>query len=253
MERWTGRVALVTGANSGIGAAVTRLFVENGMKVAGVDLDITNIQTMASELTANSIYPVKADVTREDDVINAVKWTRDNLGGADVLVNCAGIFHQCALTEFHVERTRKMFEVNVFGLCMFTREVVNDIRDRGIDDGHIFNICSIAGQMMMSKSDFTMYCASKHAVRVFSEGLRQELRNLGTKIRVTNMSPGIVHSNLYSTPDSGIGPEAASVMFTRNPTLQPQDVAKAILYALSAPPDVQVHELTIRPTGELVF
>ncbi|KAF4529978.1 hypothetical protein B566_EDAN015747, partial [Ephemera danica] len=176
MERWVGRVALVTGASAGIGNAITRALVEKGMRV--VATLVTELQHCKGE-----IYVLQCDVTEEADVVRVVKWTRENLGGTDVLVNNAGIYFRDKLTSIDTGRMKKLFNVNVFGLCLFTREVVKDMRERGVDDGHIFHLNSDSGQSISSNTEGLLYGSTKHAVTVLTEGLRRELRDLKTKIK----------------------------------------------------------------------
>ncbi|KAF4517791.1 hypothetical protein B566_EDAN002996 [Ephemera danica] len=173
MERWTNRVAIITGAGSGIGAAVARFLAENaGMRLAIVDLELSSVQKLAGELNACKqsvkVHALQCDVSKEEDVLRVVKWTRDNLGGADVIVNAAGVYFLLPLA-----------------VCLFNREVIKDMRDRKVDDGHLFNICSLSGQYIMEVEGLYPYAASKHSIRVLTEGMRRELRDLGTKIRIT--------------------------------------------------------------------
>ncbi|KAF4531860.1 hypothetical protein B566_EDAN000888 [Ephemera danica] len=192
-----------------------------------------------------AIHPIQCDVAKEEDVVRVIKWTRENLGGADVLINSAGIAPLCSLIDVEAEKIRKIMDVNVVGTCLFNREVVKDMRDRNVNDGHLFNICSTSGQSIIDHPDIAIYAGSKHTIRVMSEYLRRELRDLGTKIRITNISPGTVDTNI-----SGLTAEEMETLKKDIPMLNPEDVAQAILYALGTPPHVQVHEISIKPIGE---
>ncbi|KAF4522424.1 hypothetical protein B566_EDAN012324 [Ephemera danica] len=165
MERWVGRVAIVTGASAGIGADIARLLAENGMRVVGVARRVHRVQELAEEMKGckGEIHAVHGDVTKEEDVLRVVKWTRDTLGGADVLVNNAGIFFHLPLTDFDTTKMRNLMDLNVFGLCLFTREVVKDMRERGVDDGHIFHISSVAGTRITDWTGVYPYTASKYS------------------------------------------------------------------------------------------
>ncbi|KAF4531859.1 hypothetical protein B566_EDAN000887 [Ephemera danica] len=195
------------------------------------------------------VHAVQCDVTKEEDVLRVIQWTRDNLGGVDVLVNNAGIGYRSPLTGIDTEQMRHTIDVNVFGLCVFTREVVKDMRDRGVNDGHIFHISSVSGQRIMDIPGSYLYGSTKHAVRVLTEGLRRELRDLKTQIRVTGISPGLVRTEIAEA--AGMSKEQAEKYYEAKPHLQSKDVAEALLYALATPPHVQVHELTILPIGQL--
>nr|CAD7616738.1 unnamed protein product [Timema genevievae] len=120
------------------------------------------------------------------------------------------------------------------------------MKERGVDDGHIIHINSVLGHSLPGGRNVSMYHASKHAVTVLTEGLRRELVQLGSKIKVTSVSPGVVVTefmNLY-------GEEIKNRLYTENPTLQSKDIADAVVYTLGTPPHVQIHEITIKPVGE---
>ncbi|XP_065349667.1 dehydrogenase/reductase SDR family member 11-like [Cloeon dipterum] len=253
MERWSNRVAIVTGASSGIGALVAKLLVENGLKVVGVARRVERVKQLASELKGakGELHPVQGDVSVEEDVKRVVQWTRENLGGADILVNNAGVNRYGKLSEQSSDDVKKIFDTNVIALTVFTREVVQDMKSRGISDGHIFNINSICGHYVSEYPTGYIYTASKHAVTVLTEGLRRELRDMQTKIRVTSISPGLVKTEISVA--SGLSEEVAAKKYEENPCLLPEDIAQALLYALQAPPHVQVHEIIIRATGEFIL
>ncbi|CAB3376391.1 Hypothetical predicted protein [Cloeon dipterum] len=252
MDRWTGRVAIVTGSSAGIGAAIARLLVENSLRVVGVARRDERVQELAEELkkegAKGELFAIKGDVTNEEDIKRVVKWTRENLGGADVLINNAGVAPDCPLTKFSSKNFRQLYDTNVVGLALFTREVIQDMRSRGIDDGHIFNINSICGHSIIEMPEVGAYSGTKYAITALTEGLRRELRDLKTKIRVTSISPGIVRTEIAEA--AGVPKKISDSRFDENPCLEAKDVADAVLYALSAPPHVQVHELIIRPVGE---
>ncbi|CAG2061588.1 unnamed protein product [Timema podura] len=140
-------------------------------------------------------------------------------------------------------------DVNVIGLSICTREAVKLMREKGVDDGHIININSVAGHYIPNALNIHIYSASKHAVTVLTEGLRRELVALNSHIRVTSVSPGIVDTHIYES-DPVNGKARKEYIFKNNPFLKPKDIADAVLYALGTPPNVQVHEITIRPVGE---
>ncbi|XP_059485512.1 farnesol dehydrogenase-like [Neocloeon triangulifer] len=252
MNRWAGRTAIVTGASSGIGAAIAKLLTQHGLNVVGVARREDRVQELAEELkkegTKGKLHTIKGDVSKEEDIKNVVKWTRENLGGADVLVNNAGVAPTAVLHRFRTENIRKIYETNVIGLAVFTREVVQDMRARGVDDGHVIHINSISGHSIIQMRGIYPYSGSKHAVTVLTEGLRRELVELKSKIRVTSISPGLVRTGIMVA--TGAPPDVAEQMYNSVPCLEAKDVADALIYALSTPPHVQVHEIIIHPTGE---
>ncbi|XP_059489542.1 farnesol dehydrogenase-like [Neocloeon triangulifer] len=253
MDRWCGRVAIVTGASAGIGAAIALALARSGMKVVAVARRLDRLQNISNELQANKskgeLHPIQGDITSDEDIKRVVRWTREILGGADVLVNNAGVNRYGILTEQSTENIKMILDTNLVGLLSFTREVVQDMKSRGVDDGHIFNINSLAGHYIPEYSVGYIYVASKHAVTVVTEGFRREFRDMGTKIRITSISPGLVRTEMSVA--SGLSEDAANQKYSENPCMDPEDIADAVIYALGTKPHVQVHEITIRATAEV--
>ncbi|XP_069683499.1 farnesol dehydrogenase-like [Periplaneta americana] len=248
MERWSGRVAVVTGASAGIGAAIAQELVKKGLKVVGLARRVERVQEMATTLKSapGKLYPIKCDVTKEEEVKKAFKWVKDNLEGTDILVNNAGVASVNTLSGGPVENWRKIYDLNVLALSMCTKEALQSMKEKGVDDGHIIHINSITGHKMIDP--VAMYSSSKHAVTALTEGLRRELVNQKSKIRVTSVSPGAVTTEIGEA--SGITPEMME-KFKDMPFLASEDVADAVLYVLGVPPHVQIHELMIKPVGEV--
>ncbi|XP_063242698.1 farnesol dehydrogenase-like isoform X2 [Bacillus rossius redtenbacheri] len=248
MERWAGRVAVVTGASSGIGEAIAVQLVKKGMVVVGVARRLEVLQKLSETLQSEpgKLYPLTADLTSEEDILSAFKWIESNLGRVDVMVNNAGIALKAGLVDGRTSYWRLILDTNVLALSICTREAVRVMRQRGVDDGHVIHINSMYGHYASTVADNEMYAASKHAVTALTEGLRRELVQLGSGIRVTSISPGFVDTPLLTAPEREL--EAGFVQ--SNPLLLPEDIAGAALYALGTPPRVQVHEIIIRPVGE---
>ncbi|XP_049798352.1 dehydrogenase/reductase SDR family member 11-like [Schistocerca nitens] len=239
MERSAGRVALVTGANSGIGAATARALLRRGLEVVGLDKRIDRVQESARELkdAPGRLYPLQCDVSCEENVLRAFKWIKENLGGVDVLINSAGICRENLPTTGQTAVWRHTLDVNVLGLSVCTREAVQSMLDRGVDDGFVIHISSIAGHIMPFDPLCSMYHASKHAVRALLEGLRKDLVARNSKIRCGEISPGIVKTDIYNNLKK-YSLEALENMHT--PMMEPEDIADAVIYMLSQPPRVQV-------------
>ncbi|XP_069683510.1 farnesol dehydrogenase-like [Periplaneta americana] len=249
MDRWSGRVAVVTGASSGIGAAIAQELVKKGLKVVGLARRVERVQELEESLKSalGKLYPRKCDVTKEEEVKEAFKWVKDNLGGTDILVNNAGVASVNTLADGPVEIWRKLFDLNVLALSICTKEALQSMKEKGVDDGHIIHINGIAGHKVLEGLAF--YSSSKHAVTALTEGLRRELVNEKSKIRVTSISPGFVRTEI--TRASGFTPEMLEA-FKDAPFLESQDIADAVLYVLGTPPHVQIHELIIKPLGETI-
>ncbi|XP_023714644.1 farnesol dehydrogenase-like [Cryptotermes secundus] len=240
MERWSGRVAVVTGASSGIGAAIAAELTKKGLKVAGLARRVERVEELSKSLKSakGKLHAVKCDVSNESDVQAAFKWVKANLGGVDILVNNAAVAYDTSLSSGSTEELKRMLDLNVLGLSVCTKEALQSMKERGVDDGHIIHINSVGGHVP-PREFYAMFSASKHAVTALTEGLRRELVNLKSKIRVTSLSPGLVRTEMP--------PEK---FLDTCPSLNPEDIADGVLYVLGVPPHVQIHELTIIPVGQ---
>jgi NADP-dependent 3-hydroxy acid dehydrogenase YdfG len=246
MERWRGRVALVTGASSGIGAAIAEDLARAGLKVAASARRGERLNDLRDRLEGCEVLAVPTDLRDEDSIEALFTRVRETWGGVDVLVNNAGLGHKAPLTGGATSAWREMLEVNVLALCVCTREAVTDMRARG-DDGHVLHISSMSAHRVPTGSG--VYSATKFAVRSLTEGLRQELRELQSGIRVTSISPGFVETEFAAHYHQS---EAkARETYSRYKVLESGDVAAAVRYALAAPPHVQVHDLLLRPTQQV--
>lgn len=247
MRRWQGRVALVTGASSGIGRATAVRLGAAGMKVALAARRREALEAVAEEVGAagGEVLVVPTDLRDLDAIAALFAAVRDRWGGVDVLINNAGLGRHAPLTSGSAEAWREMLEVNVLALCVCTREAVADMRRRG-DDGHVVHVSSMAAHRVPPSSG--VYSATKFAVRSLTEGLRQELRELGSKVRVSAISPGFVETE-FAEVFWGDRARAAET-YSAFKVLEPRDVADAIVYVLGAPPHVQVHDVLMRPTDQ---
>ncbi|XP_045842282.1 dehydrogenase/reductase SDR family member 11 isoform X6 [Meles meles] len=230
MERWRDRLALVTGASGGIGAAVARALVQQGLKVVGCARTVGNIEgrgwyhvgqrkrsvsassPFLEELAAEcksagypgTLIPHRCDLSSEEDILSMFSAVRSQHSGVDICINNAGLARPDTLLSGSTSGWKDMFSVNVLGLSICAREAYQSMKERKVDDGHIININS----------------ATKYAVTALTEGLRQELREAQTHIRAT--------------------------------CLEPEDVAEAVLYVLSTPPHVQIGDIQMRPTEQVI-
>ncbi|KAJ8971427.1 hypothetical protein NQ317_018162 [Molorchus minor] len=247
MNRWEGKVAVVTGASSGIGAAVCRQLVEHGLKVVGLARRKDRIEELSEKLIGKKgkLHALKADVTNEQELIEAFRWITQNLGPIHILINNAGLTQPTNLTDGDAEMWKRIFDVNVIGLCVATREAVKDMRKNKVD-GHIVHINSIAGHKVPDIPSFNVYPASKFAVTALAETLRLELNNIKSRIKITSVSPGATETEFVNN----VNPSDDQIVKAFESILKAEDVADAIVYALSTPPHVQVQELTLKPINE---
>ncbi|XP_034116143.1 farnesol dehydrogenase-like [Drosophila albomicans] len=247
MNRWLNRVAVVTGSSSGIGAAVCKDLVAKGMVVVGLARREDRLQELKSELPADQaarFHARKCDVSDEKQVIDTFAWVDQTLGGADVLVNNAGkLAYINVLDQGNSSDLRSTLDINVLGVSWCTREAFQSMERRKINDGHIVIVNSILGHRVPNVGmSLNMYAPSKHAITALTEVLRQEFLAKGTHIKITSVSPGAVDTEIIDKTKIPAGLEF--------PMLRSEDVADAITYCISTPPNVQIHELTIKPIGE---
>ncbi|MFK7984885.1 MAG: SDR family NAD(P)-dependent oxidoreductase [Sandaracinaceae bacterium] len=245
LARWQDRVALVTGASSGIGRATARRLAAGGMKLVLAARREDRLRALAEELSGAEVLTHVTDLRDPASIDALFRATRARFGGVDVLINNAGLGRAEPLVSGDTEAWREMLEVNVLALCICTREAVTDMRTRG-DDGHVIHISSMAAHRVPGGSG--VYSATKYAVRSLTEGLRLELRGLGSGIRVTALSPGFVETEfaaVYHRSD-----DAAASTYGRFKVLEDVDVAEAVAFTLSAPAHMQVHDMLIRPTDQ---
>ena len=245
VERWQGKVALVTGASAGIGKAVAVALGAAGMKVALTARRHDRLEGLAQQIIASGgeAIVVAADAREPEQIEKVCSKVRQMWGGIDVLVNSAGLGRVAPLLTGSTEDWREMFDVNVLGLSAFTREAVSDMRQRG-DRGYVIHISSMSGHRVPDGTG-GMYSATKHAVKALTEALRRELRAVGSQIRVTAVSPGFVETE-FAEVMSGSA-ETARKVYARFPCLQPKEIADQIIHLLAQPDHVQIHDVLLRP------
>uniref|UniRef100_A0A1B6MN51 Uncharacterized protein n=1 Tax=Graphocephala atropunctata TaxID=36148 RepID=A0A1B6MN51_9HEMI len=251
MDKWRGKVAVVTGASSGIGAAVAQALVHQGMVVVGMARRVDRIKQLAEELTAakepGKLHARAVDVSQEADVVAAFDWVDRELGGADVLINNAGIIGKMAeIEDGTVKAWTDIMIVNVIGPSTCTREYLKHLSKHNKDTGHIFMVNSVVGHIIHPEA--TMYCASKHALRALSQCLRRKLADKQSKIKVTDICPGATFTEILDNLDG-------NDLFNRVATLASEDVAVAIVDCLSASPVTQICEIVMNPvpTGITIY
>ncbi|XP_044730060.1 farnesol dehydrogenase-like [Chrysoperla carnea] len=245
MDRWTGKVALVTGASSGIGAAISIELVKYGIVVIGFARRLDRLQKLEKELSneKGKFVPLQGDISKEQSIINAFKWIQVNYSGVDILVNNSGILRNSNLTDGKTDDWKAIFDVNVIGLCIATREACKSMKERDVN-GHIININSLSGHRIpASVEDTNVYPASKYAVTAITETLRRELLHQKTKIKVTSISPGLVKTEIAEAGNS----QALTERMASVRPLDPEDIASAVIFTLSTPPHALVEEIRIRP------
>ncbi len=241
------RVALVTGASSGIGAATARALHGLGFRVALLARRAERLQALAAELdpSGDTVLVAACDLRSEPDILAAWGAVRERWGGVDVLVNNAGLGRDAPLRGGATEAWREMLDVNVLALCICTREALADMEGRGT--GHVVHISSMAGHRVPPSGG--VYSATKYAVRSLTEGLRKELRAVGSPIRVTSISPGVVETQFRAVYGQ-LDPETPGLYDAV--AMTSEDVAASVVHAVRAPPGVEIHDILMRPTHQAV-
>ncbi|XP_017777387.1 PREDICTED: farnesol dehydrogenase-like [Nicrophorus vespilloides] len=252
MDRWHGKLAIVTGASSGIGYAISEELVKKGLQVVGLARRVDRVEALARTLEGQpgKLHARKTDITKESELLESLKWAAEKFGVAHILINNAGVARPVDLITGSSEDFRLVIETNLISVAIGTREVVQKMLE-GKVEGHILNINSICGHYVPMLPLNNMYPASKHAITGFTETLRQELFQRGSKIKVTSVSPGYVKTEIGSA-NGFFDLKEIKELEESAPYLESKDVADAVIYVLGTPQHVQVTELTIRPTGEPV-
>jgi NADP-dependent 3-hydroxy acid dehydrogenase YdfG len=242
----SGRVALVTGASSGIGEATAVALAEAGAAVAIGARRQDRLDDLAARLgeAGAEVATLDLDVTDEASCRDAVDRTRRELGGLDVLVNNAGLMLLGTIVGADTEDWRRMVDTNVLGLMYMTHAAIDGMLEQG--SGDVVNISSTAGRT--ARAGVGVYNASKWAVNAFSESLRQEVTARG--VRISLVEPGAVVTELRSHITQPEAKAAALAHSEGMRSLQPEDVARAIVYVVTQPPHVAVNEVLVRPTDQ---
>lgn len=239
------RIALVTGATSGIGEATARLLSEKSYNLILCGRRQDRLLALQKELSAKtSVTTLSFDVRNQQEVKNAIQSLTGDWKNIDVLINNAGNAHGLdPIQTGNVEDWDAMIDINVKGLLYVSREVIPVMTQR--NSGHIINIGSLAGKEVYPNGN--VYCASKFAVDALTRGIRMDLNSFG--IKVTSVNPGLVETEFSLVRFKGDSDKASSVYKGLQP-LVAQDIADIILYVLSAPPHVVLADITVLPTAQ---
>jgi NADP-dependent 3-hydroxy acid dehydrogenase YdfG len=234
------RVAVITGASSGIGEATARALVADGLKVALLARRADRIDALAGELGDGAIA-IAADVTDRDSLVAAAERVQAELGGANVLVNNAGVMLLGPFSSEQRDDYRQMVEVNLLGAITATEVFLPQLRERG---GDLVNISSVAGRT--ARIGNAAYAATKWGINGWSEGLRQELQ---PDVRVIVVEPGAVATELtdHITHDAT---KTATKDYVRDLAITSEDIAEVIAFAVSRPKRMTLNEILVRPTAQ---
>ena len=241
MSNIQGKVVLITGASSGIGEAAARLIAAKGAYVVLGARRIERLEMLAADIEAQGGLARfrSLDVTDALDMQAFADFAKHAFGKIDVIINNAGVMPLSPLAALNIAEWNQMLDVNVRGVLHGIAAVLPSMQAQG--HGQIINISSIGGLAVSPTA--AVYCATKFAVRAISDGLRQET----DKIRVTVVSPGVVESELADSISDETAREAMKAF--RKVALEPDAIARALVYAIEQPDGVDVSEIVVRPTG----
>ena len=237
------KVVVITGASSGLGEATARHLVQSGARLVLGARRIDRLQTLAKDLGLGSDAAVATDVAHADQVTRLIDHAVKMHGRIDVLINNAGLMPHSPLERGKVADWERMIDVNLKGVLYGIAAALPHMKAR--KSGHIINVSSVAGHIV--RPGGAVYSATKHAVRVISEGLRQEVKPYN--IRTTIISPGAVATEL---PDSITEPDVAKAIhdFYEEYALPSTSFARMVAFAIGQPEDVDVNEILFRPTRQ---
>jgi 3-hydroxy acid dehydrogenase/malonic semialdehyde reductase len=227
----TGKTAIVTGASSGIGAAIARALAAEGARVAGGARRVDRLETQVA---------LELDVTDPASCERFVAAAVEALGGLDILINNAGLaLGRDPFDESTEADEEVVLETNVHGLIRITRLCLPQLRD----GGHVVNLGSVAG--FWAYPNGALYVTSKFAVHGFTRALREDL--LGRPIRITNVAPGLVETDFSAVRFRGDEEKARAVYenVALGGPVRPEDVADCVVFALTRPPNVNVDEIVV--------
>jgi len=241
-ENITGKVVVITGASSGLGEATTRLLAAKGAKLVIGARRKGRLDALAQELGAD-VKVLETDVVHHEQVQALVDTATSRFGRIDVMINNAGLMPLSPLERLKIDDWDRMIDVNIKGVLYGIAAALPVMTAQR--SGHIINVSSVAGHKVRPGS--SVYSATKHAVRVLSEGLRQEVKPYG--IRTTIISPGAVNTELAdSVTEADVGEDVKKMYATIG--IPAESFARAVAYAIGQPEDIDVNEILFRPTAQ---
>jgi NADP-dependent 3-hydroxy acid dehydrogenase YdfG len=234
------RVAVITGASSGIGEATARSLAAAGHRIALLARRRDRVEALAEELGEGAIA-IEADVTDRDSIASAAERVKSELGGTDILVNNAGVMLLAPFSSEQRDEIRQMIETNLLGAMTTTEVFLDQLKDGG---GDLINLSSVAGRF--ARPGNSVYAATKWGLNGWSEALRQELQ---PDVRVTLIEPGAVATELTDHITDADAKKGAEAMYDEL-AITAEDIGEVIAFAVSRPRRMTLNEILIRPTAQ---
>lgn len=238
-------MAVVTGANSGIGFAILKQIAQCGVKVVGLDLKLEEVDKLKFEQTSAKIYSFRCDVTEDESTDAAFKWIERNVGNVDILVNSAGIHKNIGILSSHspMGEIQRHIDVNFTAAIRCSRVVIKSLTARDAH-GYVININCVYGHYVLPTKDVQLgvFGSTKFALKATADVMRFELNRLNNrKVKITNLSPGICTRK--SSED------AADNSPYLNPVIKPDRIGDTVIYLLTTPNEITITDLSIKATG----
>ncbi|QDK33974.1 SDR family oxidoreductase [Sphingomonas sp. IC081] len=239
-----GKVALVTGASSGIGAAAALCLAEAGARVVVCARRTARLAGLVAQIEAagGAALAIPGDMTLEDDARGAVEKTVAAFGRIDILINSAGIMEAGGIENCDTAIYRRVIDINLMGTVYASAAAVPHMLAQG--GGDIITISSLAGRKGGPMT--SAYSASKHAVNMMTDGMRQELG--GRNIRVTTLMPGATETEVADSISDPQWRSAIKAHVSKDGAVQPRDIGEAVVFILAMPRRTNISEIAIRPT-----
>lgn len=245
IDNIAGKVVVITGASSGLGAAAAKRLGANGAKLVLGARRVERLEAVAAEIMASGgqVRILRTDVTEFSQVQALVDDAVTAFGGLDVIINNAGLMAQSTLEARRIDEWQRMIDINIKGVLYGIAAALPAMQAQ--KRGHIINVASVAGHKV--RGGGVVYSATKHAVRVITEGLRQEVKPYN--LRTTIISPGAVDTEL---PAGTLEPQTASGIksFYESYAISADSFADSVLFAMNQPENVDINEILYRPTAQ---
>lgn len=238
-----GKVIIITGASSGIGAATTKLLAEQGANVIMVARRKDKLDAIKDSLPQLSIHAIEADVTDPESLQRVVDFAMEKFGRIDVLYNNAGVMPVNALEKRAYDEWKQILDIDVMGVLNGIAAVLPTMIEQR--HGHILATDSVLGHVVVP--NLAVYCGAKSAIRAIMEGLRQEQHDNGIKTSI--ISPGVVHTDIFNSI-SDEGHRQEQIETEKAIGLEAEQVASMVAFAIDTPPDVDVNEIVVRPLAQ---
>lgn len=245
MNHLQNKVAIITGASSGIGAATALELARHGVKIVIAALDQSGIDKIVDSIKAEGglATGLVTDVTRPEDCLALVKYATETFGSVDILINNAGLMLFSSWSDVVWEDWNKMVDVNIKGYLNAIAAVLPGMLDK--NDGQILNMASVAGHQVDAGAG--VYSATKFFVHAMTESMRKDL-GVNNGIRVNTISPGVINTGWADKVSDPEGRKVAQEL--TKIAISPEEVASAVVFALNQPKNVTVNDLIVSPTQQ---